>query len=141
MDKKITKPKRLRTCNFCRKNHLKCDSKQPCTNCSIRKIECVYSLRKQRISPRELQLEKELALLKAEYSALQNEKKQVTPTEEVNKFSVMSNLYNMLQHSHLLLHDVPQKVYKLPTTDYDIVDDSKFTRKCVCNSEWKCSSS
>lgn len=108
---KITKPNRLRTCNFCRKSHLKCDSKQPCTNCSIRKVECSYSTRKQRISKRELQLSKELARLKSEYNALKTErKKQLTVIEEVNKFTVMSNLNNILQYQSLF-YDLPKEVH------------------------------
>lgn len=109
---KITKPNRLRTCNFCRKNHLKCDSKQPCVNCSLRKIECVFSTRKPRSTKRELQLEKELERLKAEYASLINKKTtQMTVREEFNTLTVMSHLYNALQYQAFLFYGFPEKVF------------------------------
>lgn len=135
---KITKPKRLRTCNNCRKNHIKCDSQQPCSNCVIRKLSCEYSVRKKRISKpseREKQLESELMKLKAEIERLKHAQQQyqqyqqkctslqmvtaVCPTRnrfrDLNTFSLMSVLYHVLHHKSIILSNVPTEVIqKLP---------------------------
>lgn len=130
---KITKPKRLRTCNNCRKNHIKCDSQQPCSNCVIRKLSCEYSVRKKRISKpseREKQLESELMKLKAEIERLKHAQQQyqqyqqkctslqmvtaVCPTRnrfrDLNTFSLMSVLYHVLHHKSIILSNVPTEV-------------------------------
>lgn len=41
-------PKRNKSCDYCRRSHSKCDGNQPCANCSMRNLVCVYSTTKQR---------------------------------------------------------------------------------------------
>lgn len=31
------------SCQLCRSKKLRCDRSEPCSNCALRKVECVYS--------------------------------------------------------------------------------------------------
>lgn len=59
-----------KSCDYCRKNHIKCDSRQPCSNCVARGVSCVYSPKKKRATKFEKQLEQEMIKLKGERDRL-----------------------------------------------------------------------
>lgn len=104
----------LRTCKNCRKSHLKCNGKLPCSGCILRNQHCEYPVRKKKAASQttlQKQLQIELLKLQAEYERLSQSEKfwrsrvlqmgsqQVTTTtrnelgQNVNMFVVLGKLY------------------------------------------------
>jgi len=132
-----TNGEKLKSCHNCRKSHSKCDSKQPCSNCSMRNLSCVYGYRKKPTFTNTEQvkrLEAELMKLKSQYERLQhsenmwkqkyqnllaskqeptiiNEKKEhVEPQQLYNKYSVFAELYKIVQYGMFANERLPADV-------------------------------
>ena len=69
---------RLRSCDFCRQRHLKCDGESTCFQCKKRIIPCRYSTRKisgPKLS-RKQKLEQRISILKSELQRLKRQEQE-----------------------------------------------------------------
>ena len=57
----------VQACLNCRKNHKKCDGNKPCSNCSLKKIDCVADNKRKSVGrPRKSEEEKKIRVKREE---------------------------------------------------------------------------
>lgn len=131
-------PERLKSCNYCRKTHSKCDGKQPCLSCVLHNMTCEYAFKQPR--PRkppkkEIILQSELLKLKSEYERLEHSEKywkekyeqeseknkaliaKQEPTKvlfdtygEENMFVIYASIYELVQRGGVFKGQLPTSV-------------------------------